>query len=34
MEGLTLGLSGTIHDAKYTDWVDDTPQSRAGRGVW
>ncbi|MBN8280428.1 MAG: TonB-dependent receptor [Gammaproteobacteria bacterium] len=24
MEGLSLSLSGTILDAKYTDWVDDT----------
>jgi outer membrane receptor protein involved in Fe transport len=24
MEGLTLGLSGTLQDAEYTDWVDDT----------
>ncbi len=24
MEGLTLGLSGTLLDAKYTDYVDDT----------
>ncbi len=24
MEGLTLGLSGTLLDAEYTDWVDDT----------
>ena len=24
MEGLTLGLSGTLLDAKFTDWTDDT----------
>jgi len=24
MEGLTLSLAGTIQDAEYTDWVDDT----------
>lgn len=24
MEGLTLGLAGTLLDATYTDWVDDT----------